>query len=49
MVEQAAVILNASAEWSAYMLSAEEGGEICSAAGNPIQGIFVVNKNRVSQ
>lgn len=37
--------LNASAEWSAYMLSAEEGGEICSAAGNPVQGIFVVNKN----
>lgn len=37
--------LNADAEWSAYMLPGEEGGEIRSAAGNPVLGIFVVNKN----
>lgn len=37
--------LNNSSEWAAYMLPEEEGGEIRSAAGNPVTSIFVVRKD----
>ena len=37
--------LISDAEWSAYMLPAEEGGEILSAGGNPAVNIYVVRKD----
>lgn len=38
------ISLNQEAEWSAYVLPGEEGGEIRSAAGNPVRSVFVVRE-----
>lgn len=39
------IVLNESAEWSAYLLPEEEGGEIYAAQGDPLVGIYVVSKD----
>ena len=44
-VLSASINLNENAQWTAYMLPEEEGGEIRSAAGNPVNGIYVVRKD----
>lgn len=38
------VSLDENATWTAYMLPGEEGGEIRSAAGSPVKGIYVVRE-----
>ncbi len=40
----ASISLNEDATWTAYMLTGEEGGEVRSAAGSPVKGVYVVRE-----
>ena len=39
------ITLNTSAEWEAFLLPKEAGGQVSAAKGDPISGIYVVSKS----